>query len=87
MRSNLLGAVCRLNSNGPEMTVDAVSLSGVRVVWFSNGAFCEASVGPRSITLREPTRPTGMTDATWHTISEAHRAALSTLAELCLERA
>lgn len=86
MATPLLGAVCRLNSNGPEMTVDLVSTSGVRVVWFSNGEFCEASVGPRSITLREPTRPTGMTDATWHTISEAHRAALAALAELCLER-
>lgn len=79
----LLGAICKLNSNGPEMTVDGVDGAGrLRVVWFYSGALCEANVAPQSILLREPILLPDMLDTHRAAIRGAHEAAMAALERL-----
>lgn len=84
----LLGAVCKLNSNGPEMTIDAVVWERggrrLRVVWFANGTFCEAFVAPQSVLIKEPVLAPNVSDADRAAIRSAHEAAMGALEYLKL---
>lgn len=83
----LLGAVCKLNSNGPEMTIDDVVWERgrrLRVVWFANGAFFEAFVAPQSVLIKEPVLAPNVSDADRAAIRSAHEAAMGALEYLKL---